>query len=68
MIYILHGKTGELSLFELNDEGPRLLAKAKVLEAKDGKAWAPMALSNGRLVLRDQHEMKCLAIGTDVAK
>ncbi len=68
MIYILHGKTGELSLFELKDEGPRLLAKAQVLEARDGKAWAPMALSNGRLVLRDQHQMKCLAVGTDVTR
>jgi outer membrane protein assembly factor BamB len=68
MIYILHGKTGELSLFGLSDAGPRLLAKAKVLEAKDGKAWAPMALSNGRLVLRDQHQMKCLAVGTAVAR
>lgn len=68
MIYVLHGKTGELSLFELNDEGPRLLAKAKVLEAKDGKAWAPMALSHGKLVLRDQHQMKCLAVGAEAMK
>jgi outer membrane protein assembly factor BamB len=63
MIFILHGKTGVLSLFELNDAGPKLLGKTKLLEAKDGKAWAPMALSQGKLVLRDQRQMKCLDVG-----
>ena len=60
MILIMHGRTGELSCFELSNAGPKLLAKAKVLEARDGKVWAPMALSNGKLIVRDQHQMKCL--------
>jgi outer membrane protein assembly factor BamB len=64
MAFVMHGKTGELSLFELSDNGARLLAKSKVLDARDGKVWAPMALSNGKLIVRDQHQMKCL----DVAK
>ena len=63
MVYIMNGKTGDLSLFELSDNGPKLLAKAKVLEAKDGKVWAPLALSRGKLVVRDQHQMKCLDVG-----
>jgi len=61
MIFIMNGKTGELNLFELSDAGPKLLGKAKVL---DGKAWAPMALSSGKLIVRDQHQMKCLDVGS----
>jgi hypothetical protein len=57
-----------LNLFELNDSGPTLLAKTRVLEAKEGKAWAPMALSDGKLILRDQHQMKCLDVRIMKAK
>ena len=62
MAFVLNGRTGELALFALGDNAPQLLSKAKVLDAKDGKAWAPMALSNGKLMLRDQHELKCLDV------
>jgi outer membrane protein assembly factor BamB len=62
MVFIMNGKTGELFLFELSDSGPRLLAKSKVLGAKGGNVWAPMALSDGKLIVRDQHEMKCLEV------
>ena len=62
MAFVMHGKTGELNLFELSDAGPRLLAKSKVLSAKEGNVWGPMALSEGRLIVRDQHEMKCLEV------
>jgi hypothetical protein len=65
MAFVMHGKTGQLSLFALSDDGPKLLARAKVLEAKDSKVWAPMALSNGKLIVRDQHEMKCLDVATE---
>ena len=62
MAFVMHGKTGELHLIELSDTGPKLLAKSKVLSAKDGNVWAPMALSDGKLIVRDQHEMKCLDV------
>jgi len=62
MIFIMHGKTGELSLFELASESPKLLARAKLLEAKGGNVWAPMALANGKLLVRDQHQLKCLDV------
>jgi outer membrane protein assembly factor BamB len=68
MAFVMHGKTGELSLFDLSDKGPQLLAKSKILGAKDGKVWAPMALSEGKLIVRDQHEMKCLEVGTGAAE
>jgi hypothetical protein len=56
----MHGKTGELHLFDLTPDGAKLLAKRKVLEARNNMVWAPMALSRGKLVVRDQHQMKCL--------
>ena len=59
MALAMHGKTGELYLLELSGTGYRVLAKAKVLSARDGLAWAPMALSQGKLVARDQHQMRC---------
>jgi outer membrane protein assembly factor BamB len=67
MAFVMHGKTGELNLFELSDAGPRLLGKSKVLAAKDGNVWAPMALSYGKLIVRDQHQMKCLEVGVEAA-
>jgi len=36
----------------------------RFLLVKDGKVWAPMALSEGKLIVRDQHEMRCLDVGT----
>jgi hypothetical protein len=60
MALVMHGKTGELHLFDLTPDGAKLLAKRKVLEARNNMVWAPMALSRGKLVVRDQHQMKCL--------
>jgi outer membrane protein assembly factor BamB len=62
LAYLLHGKTGELCLLDLSTPGPTLLAKAKVLSAKGGNVWAPLALSDGKLLVRDQHQMKCLQV------
>jgi len=62
LIYILHGKTGELFMAETSPDGYRQLARAKVLKGDGGEVWAPMALSDGKLILRDQHQMKCLDV------
>jgi outer membrane protein assembly factor BamB len=62
LAYVMHGKTGELSLLGLSPSGYELLGTAKVLEAKGANVWAPIALSNGKLVVRDQHQMKCLDV------
>jgi outer membrane protein assembly factor BamB len=62
MVFIMHGRTGELHLFELAPDGFKLLAKAKVLDGKNNMVWAPMALSDGKLLVRDQHELKCLEL------
>jgi outer membrane protein assembly factor BamB len=62
MAFVMHGKTGQLYLFELSDFGPKLLSHSKVLNAQGGEVWAPMALSDGKLLVRDQHQLKCLDV------
>lgn len=64
MIFVLHGDTGELFLLDADPAAFKVLSRAKVLDARGGKAWAPMALSNGRLLLRDQTTMKCLIVSS----
>jgi outer membrane protein assembly factor BamB len=62
LIFVLHGKTGELSLVEASPDGYKPLARAKVLSAEGGPVWAPMALADGKLIVRDQRQMKCLDV------
>ena len=61
MIFVLGGETGVLSLFDANSRQSKLLAQAKVLNAKK-EMFAPLALSDGKLIIRDHHEMKCLDV------
>lgn len=63
VIFIVHGDTGELVMVEANPSGYKELGRAKVLGGRD--IWAPMALSNGMLVLRDHDQMKCLYVGAE---
>lgn len=60
LIYNLDGKKGILHLVEPSPEGYKELAQAKIFSGKE--IWAPMALSNGKLLLRNQEELKCLDI------
>ncbi|MBN2308205.1 MAG: PQQ-binding-like beta-propeller repeat protein [Candidatus Hydrogenedentes bacterium] len=58
MIVSLDGKTGVLHLIEPSPQDYKQLAQVKVLDGR--KMWSPMALSQGRLLVRDQEQMKCL--------
>jgi hypothetical protein len=58
MIIALDGKKGTLHLVEPSPEGFKQLAEAKIFSGKE--IWAPMALSDGKLLVRNQQEMKCL--------
>ncbi len=60
MFFILEGKTGMLRLLEASTAGYKELAQAQVLSGHD--VWAPMALSDGKLVLRDFGRMVCLDV------
>jgi outer membrane protein assembly factor BamB len=63
VIFIVHGDKGELVMAEANPAGYKELGRAKVLGGND--IWAPLALSEGMLVLRDQSQMKCLLVGVE---
>jgi outer membrane protein assembly factor BamB len=58
MFLILEGKTGMLRLLEANTTQYKELASAQVLTGPD--VWAPLALSEGKLVIRDLGRMVCL--------
>jgi outer membrane protein assembly factor BamB len=50
-----------LYLVEPDSSGFEPIASAVLLEA--GNNWAPLALADGRLLMRDQKQLKCLAVG-----
>jgi outer membrane protein assembly factor BamB len=60
MFFVLDGDTGKLRLIEASTTGYNELASAQVLAGQE--VWAPMALSDGKLVLRDLTKMMCLDV------
>ncbi len=59
MIYALNDD-GTLTLAEANPQAYRRLAQARVIDGHD--CWAPMALTHGRLLVRDLTKMVCLDV------
>ncbi len=59
MIYLLDD-SGLMTLAEATPEGYKLLARAQVLHGHD--AWGPMAMVDGRLIVRDLTQMICLDV------
>ena len=57
-ILALDGKTGTLTMARATPAGWQPLAKAQILDGHE--AWAPMAIADGMLVLRDLTKMICL--------
>ena len=60
LIFLIHGKMGTLHLIEPNATSLCQLASAKLLDGE--QIWAPLAMSDGKLVIRDQHQMKCVDV------
>lgn len=60
LIYQMDGKTGELHIVQPSPEGFKSLDQVRLLGGKE--IWGPLALSDGYLVLRDQHQMTCVDI------
>jgi hypothetical protein len=50
----------DVYLIEPRPEGFKPLASAELLETS--QSWAPLALSDGKLLIRDQKQMKCVAV------
>jgi outer membrane protein assembly factor BamB len=67
MFFMLDGDKGTLRLIEASTTGYKELASAKILAAEGEEVWGPLALSNGRLVIRDMSQMVCLQVGPTVA-
>lgn len=55
-----NGKNGDIHLIEPSPEGYREVGKASFFTAKKSQAWAPLAYSNGKLVIRDLEKMVCI--------
>ena len=58
LIIEFDGKKGTLHLIEPSPEGYKELARTKLFSGRE--MWAPMALSQGKLLVRNQKEMKCI--------
>lgn len=58
LIIALDGKTGILYLVEPSPEGYKQLAMAPVVEGRE--LWGPLAISDGKLLVRSQDILKCL--------
>lgn len=54
------GDKGFLYLIEPNPAGFKKLASAKLLDTN--RCWAPLALSDGKLLIRDQEKMRCVLV------
>ena len=54
------GNKGWLYLIEPGPGGFKELAKAKLLDTNT--CWAPLALTDGKLIIRDQKQMKCVVV------
>ncbi|HBY62864.1 MAG TPA: hypothetical protein DEH78_23830, partial [Solibacterales bacterium] len=60
MFFVLDGDTGKLRLVEASTTGYNELTSAQVLAGNE--VWGPMALSGGKLVLRDLSKMICVDV------
>lgn len=60
MFFALDGDSGKLRLLEASTTEYKELASAQILGG--GDVWGPMALSDGKLVLRDMTRMVCLNV------
>jgi outer membrane protein assembly factor BamB len=58
MIYMIEGEKGDLVMIKPNPEKYEEVARASLLSGKE--IWGEMALSNGKLIIRDQTQMKCV--------
>jgi outer membrane protein assembly factor BamB len=58
MFFVMEGDTGKLHMIEASTTGYKELGSAQVLNGQE--VWGPMAISGGRMVLRDLTKMICI--------
>lgn len=55
-----NGKNGDLHLIEPSPEGYIEISKASFFDSKNSQAWAPLAFSQGKLLVRDMEKLVCV--------
>ena len=55
-----NGKNGDIHLIEPSPDGYKELGKASFFDAAKSQAWAPLAFSRGKLIIRDLEKMVCI--------
>jgi outer membrane protein assembly factor BamB len=60
LIFSMDGRKGILYLIQPDPSGFKPLASVKLLG--ENECWGPLALSDGKLIVRDQEQMKCVVI------
>jgi len=60
LLFMMEGNKGDLYMIEPNPKEFKVLNKFRLL--KRPKIWAPLALSEGNLVIRDQKQIKCVLL------
>lgn len=58
-LIVQDAERGKLYLIDPSPKGYKAISSFQATDAKQKKAWAPMALADGLLLIRDQDEMKC---------
>jgi len=65
LFFLLDGRSGVLRMVEASTKEYRELASAQILTG--GDVWGPLALSDGKLIIRDMSQMVCLRVGRQAA-
>jgi outer membrane protein assembly factor BamB len=60
LILSVDGRDGILYLIEPDPAGYKELAKARLLDTNE--CWGPLALADGKLLIRDQKQMRCVVV------
>ena len=60
LMLIQDGKNGDLCLIDPNPEAYKELARARLFPDVSGEPWAPLAVSHGKLLIRDGRQMLCV--------
>ncbi len=55
-----NGNNGDIHLIEPSPAGYKELGKASFFSSKKSQAWAPLAYSQGKLIIRDLEKMVCI--------
>jgi outer membrane protein assembly factor BamB len=57
-----NGKNGDIHLIEPSPKGYKEISKASFFNSEKSQAWAPLAFSKGKLIVRDMEKMVCIEL------